>query len=111
MDFLSLTFSVFFIISVVCYYCVPKKMRWGVLLLSSIVFYVWSVPYLIIYLLFSTVTTYAYGKWVENHRGWVRSKRGSRRPFESPCTRPDLGADFLFSQFLSPLLLLKHHLL
>ncbi len=68
MDFLSLTFAVFFIISVICYYAVPKKFRWGVLLLSSILFYVWSVPYLIGYLLFSTVTTFAYGKWVEKHQ-------------------------------------------
>ena len=68
MDFLSFTFAVFFIISVICYYAVPKKMRWGVLLISSIIFYVWSVPYLIIYLLFSAVTTYFYGKWAEKHK-------------------------------------------
>ncbi|MBQ8856854.1 MAG: MBOAT family protein [Lachnospiraceae bacterium] len=68
MDFLSLTFAVFFIISVICYYAVPKKMRWGVLLISSLIFYVWSVPYLIIYLLFSAVTTFAYGKWAESHK-------------------------------------------
>lgn len=43
-------------------------MRWGVLLAASMIFYVWSVPYLIIYLLFSAVTTYAYGKWTENHK-------------------------------------------
>lgn len=68
MDFLSLTFAVFFIISVICYYAVPKKLRWSVLLLSSLVFYVWSVPYLIGYLLFSAVTTYLYGKWAEKHK-------------------------------------------
>lgn len=68
MDFLSLTFAVFFIISVICYYAVPKKLRWGVLLLSSLAFYVWSVPYLIGYLLFSAVTTYLYGKWAEKHK-------------------------------------------
>ena len=32
------------------------------------IFYVWSVPYLISYLLFSAVTTYAYGRWVEKHK-------------------------------------------
>lgn len=69
MDFLSITFAVFFIISVVCYYAVPKKMRWGVLLLSSIIFYVWSVPYLIGYLLFSAVTTYAFGRWGKGKGG------------------------------------------
>ena len=68
MDFLSLTFAVFFIVSVFCYYAVPRKMRWGVLLISSMIFYIWSAPYLVLYLLFSTVTTYAYGKWVKNHK-------------------------------------------
>lgn len=68
MNFLSLTFAVFFIISLILYYAAPKKVRWCVLLLASIVFYVWSVPYLIIYLLFSTVTTYAYGIWVKRHK-------------------------------------------
>ena len=75
MDFLTLTFAVFFIISVICYYIVPKKMRWSVLLVSSLVFYVWSVPQLILYLLFSAVSTYLYGKWAENHKqhgkGWL----------------------------------------
>ena len=68
MEFLSLTFAIFFIISVICYYAVPKKFRWGVLLISSLLFYVWSVPYLVIYLLFSAMTTFAYGKWVEKHQ-------------------------------------------
>lgn len=65
MDFLTLTFAVFFILSVSIYYSIPKKFRWMVLLVSSLVFYLWSVPYLIIYLLFSAVTTYAYGRWAE----------------------------------------------
>ena len=68
MDFLSLTFAVFFIISLICYYAVPRNMRWGILLISSLIFYVWSVPYLISYLLFSALTTYAYGRWVEKHK-------------------------------------------
>ena len=67
MDFLTLTFAVFFIISVIFYYTVPKKMRWGVLLLASMLFYVWSVPYLVLYLLFSAVTTFVYGRWAQNH--------------------------------------------
>ncbi len=68
MDFLTLTFAIFFIISLICYYAVPKKMCWGVLLVSSIIFYVWSVPYLISYLLFSAVTTYVFGRWAKNHK-------------------------------------------
>ena len=68
MDFLTLTFAVFFILSVICYYTMPRKKRWVVLLLSSILFYVWSVPYLIFYLLFSAVTTFLYGKWAERHK-------------------------------------------
>ncbi len=69
MDLLSSTFAIFFIISVIIYYTVPKKMRWGVLLLASIIFYIWSVPYLIGYLLFSVVTTYAYGRYMKKYYG------------------------------------------
>lgn len=65
MDFLSLTFGIFFILSVICYYAVPKRLRWCVLLLASIIFYIWSAPKLIIYLLFSTVTSYLYGRQTE----------------------------------------------
>lgn len=68
MDFLTLTFAAFFIISVIFYYIVPKRNRWVVLLVSSGVFYLWSVPYLIIYLLFSAVSTFGYGKWVQKHQ-------------------------------------------
>lgn len=67
MQFLSLTFAVFLVITLTSYYIVPKKMRWGVLLVSGMIFYVWSVPYLVIYLLFSALTTYAYGRWASNH--------------------------------------------
>ena len=68
MQFLSLTFAVFLVITLTCYYIVPKKMRWGVLLVSSMIFYVWSVPYLVIYLLLSALTTYVYGRWASNHK-------------------------------------------
>ena len=68
MDFLSLTFAIFFIVLMIGYYVVPKKMRWGVLLLSSLIFYIWSVPYLLIYLLFSAMTTYLFGRWAEKKK-------------------------------------------
>lgn len=68
MDFLSLTFAVFFLITAALYYTAPKKLRWGVLLAASLIFYVWSDPRLIVYLLFSTVTTYAYGIWAEQKK-------------------------------------------
>lgn len=68
MDFLSLTFAIFLIITAGVYYIVPKKARWGVLLLASLLFYVWSVPYLIVYLLFSAATTYFYGRYVQAHK-------------------------------------------
>lgn len=68
MDFLSLTFAIFLVITLTCYYTVPKKVRWGVLLVSGMVFYVWSVPYLVIYLLFTALTTYAFGRWITKHR-------------------------------------------
>lgn len=69
MDFLTLTFAAFFIISLFIYYLVPKKCRWWVLLAASMVFYVWSVPWGLVYLLFSAGTTYSYGKWGKRKKG------------------------------------------
>ncbi len=77
MDLLSFTFAVFFILSVIVYYTVPKKMRWGVLLLASMIFYIWSVPYLIGYLLFSTVTTYGYGRYMEKYQVFHEQSGGA----------------------------------
>lgn len=65
MDFLSVTFGIFFLISVICYYLADKNSRWKILLAASLVFYMWSSPYLIVYLLFSTVTSYFYGRYVQ----------------------------------------------
>lgn len=69
MDFLTLIFAVFFILTLLIYYLVPKKYRRWVLLTASMVFYVWSVPQGVLFLLFSAGTTYAYGRWGKRKKG------------------------------------------
>ena len=47
---------------VVIYYAVPKKGRWGVLLAASYAFYLLSSPKTFIFVLFTTVVTFAGGR-------------------------------------------------
>jgi D-alanyl-lipoteichoic acid acyltransferase DltB (MBOAT superfamily) len=58
MSFLSLGFAVFFAAALILYYTLPKKTQPYLLLAASIVFYLFSGPKYIIYLLASTAVTY-----------------------------------------------------
>ena len=60
MSFTSLTFIVFFAIMLLVYYLIPKKFQWILLLAGSYVFYLWSTPYFVLFLLFSTATTWLF---------------------------------------------------
>ncbi|MCQ4635261.1 MBOAT family protein [Anaerovorax odorimutans] len=62
MAFTSFYFLVF-VLAVVClYFAIPKRYRWGVLLLASYVFYLISSPRTFIFLLFTTAVTFWGGK-------------------------------------------------
>ncbi len=61
MNFVSGVFILFVVISVAVYYLVPRKFRWIALLASNLVFYIWSGPKTAVFLLVTTVTTYAAG--------------------------------------------------
>ena len=58
LHFLSLSFVVFFILVLILYYIVKLKYRWIVLLIVSIVFYLFTGYKAIVFLLFSICTTY-----------------------------------------------------
>ena len=65
MSYLSLTFAGFVILSLVLYYTVPAKLRWGVLLAASLFFYgCFDLRYLV-FLLSAAATTYACARLVE----------------------------------------------
>jgi len=55
----SFDFVLFVAAVVLAYYLLPKKWQWGVLLVSSYVFYLWGGLQYLAFILFTTVTTYA----------------------------------------------------
>lgn len=61
MSFTSAQFILFLAAVVLAYYLVPKKLQWPVLLLASYGFYMCGGPKLVVYLLFTTLSTYAAG--------------------------------------------------
>ena len=80
MSFTSLTFAVFLGIMLLGYYLIPKKAQWVWLLLGSYVFYAWSSPYLAVFLLFSTATTWLFplvmGRLSDRQQEWLASEQG-----------------------------------
>lgn len=62
MNFVSLKFVVFLLCTLVCYYVMPKKHRWVVLLVGSYVFYMASSVKMLVFLLLTTLTTFFAGK-------------------------------------------------
>ena len=58
MSYISLVFALFCLILLVVYYTVPKKFQWCVLLIGSIVFYLFSGVKYILYVLVTALTTY-----------------------------------------------------
>ena len=65
MLFNSLQFAIFFPVAAFIYFVIPKKMRCLWLLLASYVFYMSASPKYVVFLLFSTLVTYAGGLLVE----------------------------------------------
>lgn len=53
----------------ICYFVVPKRMRNLVLFLGSLVFYAWGEPVYIGLMLFSTVSDYIHGLFIEKLHG------------------------------------------
>ena len=61
MSFVSIKFIGFVLISLFLYYIMPMKKRWISLLLMSTVFYLIGGGKTIIYLIFTTISTYFAG--------------------------------------------------
>ncbi|MBR4111167.1 MAG: MBOAT family protein [Clostridia bacterium] len=62
MSLVSIEFIGFVIISLLLYYMIPKKYQWIMLLVSSISFYLIGGTTAILYLIFTTLTTYFAGR-------------------------------------------------
>ena len=59
---------------IILYFAVPKRLKNGVLLLSSLFFYGWGEPRYLVFMLLSITQGYAFGILIEKHRGGKRSK-------------------------------------
>lgn len=65
MSFHSLSYFLFLPIVFAVFYLIKDRFRWIVLLIASIVFYAWlKIPYLLIVLLYITLTSYFFSWWV-----------------------------------------------
>lgn len=61
MDFISIAFLVFFVTVLICYYLIPKKLQWILLLAASYFFYMYTSPTFVVFLLLATLATYGSG--------------------------------------------------
>lgn len=75
MGITSLSFFVFLILSVIVYYIFPKKLRWIILLVSSIIFFLYSCSCMLLgYMLFGVITTYIGARLIEK----IKNQKGKR---------------------------------
>ena len=58
MQFVSVSFLLFAALLLLTYYLLPGKVRWMLLLLASYVFYLWAGTEYLVFILFTTVSTY-----------------------------------------------------
>ncbi len=76
MVFSSITFLYYFLPLVIgVYFVCPKKLKNGVLLFSSLIFYGWGEPKYIIFMVLSIVVNYILGLLIERYSGSAWGKR------------------------------------
>ena len=66
MSFISMDFALFVLLALLLYYICPKKWRWFVLLTASYVFYWYNGADNLIYIVITTVSSYACAAFIEN---------------------------------------------
>lgn len=75
MNFLSFTFAIFILISLLFYYLVPKRFQWIVLLLANTVFYACSGVGNLAFILFSSLVTFFGAKFISDFNVALKSKK------------------------------------
>lgn len=65
MSFVSLEFIIFVVVSLLIYYVLPTKIRWIALLIMSYAFYFIGGGSTIVYLIFTTITTYLAARGID----------------------------------------------
>ena len=75
MSFFTFTFAFFLFISLVVYYIIPKKYRWYVILAANTVFYLYTGPGNIIFILLSSLITFFAAKLVSDQNAKLKEKK------------------------------------
>lgn len=79
MAFTSFYFLIFAALVIAVYYCVPKNVRWLVLLAASYAFYLMSSPKTFFFVLFTTVVTFFGGRYIgkrnSEHKAYLQEHR------------------------------------
>lgn len=79
MNLFSITFFVFILILLLCYYIVPKKFQWLCLLTGSLIFYLYSGIINIFFLIFTSLTTFLGAKIVNNFNDYFIQEKKSEK--------------------------------
>ncbi len=75
MSYTSLNFLLFVAVTMLVYFLFPfKKQKWTVLLVASYVFYMFASYKFVAFILFTTLSTYFIGLWIEKYSGSSKAK-------------------------------------
>lgn len=89
MNFVSVTFLLFFVIVLILYFSIPKKWRWTILLAASFVFYIWANYFFAIYLVVSILVTYFAAILIQKQNisleGFPREDKEKYLAYEKRC--------------------------
>jgi D-alanyl-lipoteichoic acid acyltransferase DltB (MBOAT superfamily) len=88
----SLTILLFIVCTVLIYYLVPKKAQWIVLLVSSLVFYIVSSTWGILFVLLTSLTVYISAMWMTNVRKTQKAYIKENKEFLSSDEKKSIKA-------------------
>lgn len=89
MGFTSVAFLGFLALTLLVYYLIPQRFRWAVLLAASYAFYLLNGVKQVVFLIFTTVVTYAAGRMMQRIRDGYRTNTENEG---QPLTREEKQA-------------------
>lgn len=79
MSFVSFTFWGFLLLLLLCYYLLPKRFQWKLLLIGSLIFYACSGPKYLIYVAVTILSTWGAGVWMQQlydaQDAWLKANK------------------------------------
>ena len=69
--FLFRFLPIFFIV----YFMAPKRMKNFILFFGSLIFYAWGEPVYVVLMLFSTISDYLHGRWIDSAKREGRQQK------------------------------------